>query len=918
MARRPPALGGVLRTAIVILFLLIFLGGGQVIPLITDWLWFGEVGYRQGFTTTLTAKLATGLLFGLTFFLVVFVNLKIATRTPAMDVLVELEDHLGLPSRFVVEPFVRRFLLPGALLLGFVAGNQAAGEWSSFLSYLNATAFKVADPIFGNDLGFYAFRLPALRFVYGWLVVVLGLTLLLTALTYLLYRGIHITARGPRFATRASAHLLIILGAVLLVKAGGYFLDRFELLFSARSVAFGAGYTDVTVSLPALTLSMFLAVISAILAFYHAARGGFRSLAGALGALVLVSILGQGLIPGAVQRLRVVPNEIALERPYIENTIKYTRLAYGLDRVEEKDFPAEETLTAEALRRNDGTIKNIRLWDHRPLLATYAQLQEIRTYYKFSDVDNDRYWIDGQYRQVMLSARELSYPDLPSRIWQNEHLTYTHGYGVVVGPVNRISKEGLPEFFIKDIPPVATTPIKITRPEIYFGETANDYVFVKTRAQEFDYPAGDQNVFTTYQGTGGVPVGSYLRRLLFAARFGSVNPLTTATITGESRILFNRRIDERVKTIAPFLRFDPDPYLVIAKDGRLYWIIDAYTPTDRSPYSEPIRRFGNYIRNSVKVVVDAYNGTTTFYLADPGDPIVQTYRKIFPGLFKPLEAMPEDLRAHVRYPQQMFAIQARLFATFHMQDPQVFYNKEDLWSIPRKSVEGREIESEPYYTILRLPGEKQEEFVLLLPFTPSKRDNMIAWFAARSDGPAYGKLLAYAFPKAKLVYGPRQIDARIDQDSFISQQLSLWSQRGSAVIRGSLLAIPIEQSLLYIQPLYIAAEKGSLPELKRVIVAFGNQIAMEETLEQSLERIFGGAPSRREAVASAATASAAATAAAPAARAPGDDSVRNLAARAQEHYARAQEHLRQGNFAGYGEEQKRLGEVLKALRERSR
>jgi uncharacterized membrane protein (UPF0182 family) len=903
---------------LLVLLLLLFLGGGQVIPLITDWLWFGEVGYRAVFATTLTAKLVTGLLFGLAFFLIVFVNLKIATRTPAMDVLVELEDHLGLPSRFVVEPFVRRFLLPGALLLGFIAGSQAAGEWSSFLSYFNATPFNLADPIFGYDLGFYAFRLPALKFLYGWLIVALGLTLVLTALTYLLYRGIHITARGPRFANQARAHLLLLLGCVLLVKAGGYLLDRFELLFSARAVAFGAGYTDVNVTLPALTLMMFLAVISAALAFYHAARGGFRSLAGALGALVLIAILGQGLIPGAIQRLRVVPNEISLERPFIERTIKFTRLAYGLDRVEEKDFPAEENLTVEALRRNDATIKNIRLWDHRPLLATYAQLQEIRTYYKFTDVDNDRYWIDGEYRQVMLSARELSYQHLPSRIWINEHLTYTHGYGVVLGPVNRISREGLPEFMIKDIPPVATSPIKVTRPEIYFGETANDYVFVKTRAQEFDYPAGDQNVFTTYQGTGGVPIGSFARRLLFAARFGSINPLIAADITAESRILFNRKIDDRVKAIAPFIKFDPDPYLVIAKDGRLFWIIDGYTTTDKFPYSEPIRRFGNYIRNSVKVVVDAYNGTMTFYLADPGDPIVQTYRKIFPALLKPLEAMPDDLRAHVRYPQQMFAIQARLFATYHMQDPQVFYNKEDLWSIPRKAEEGREVGIEPYYTIMRLPGEKREEFILLLPFTPSKRDNMIAWFAARSDGPAYGRLLAYTFPKAKLVYGPRQIDARIDQDAFISQQLSLWSQRGSVVIRGSLLAIPVEQSLLYVQPLYLAAEKGSLPELKRVIVAYGNQIAMEETLEQSLERIFGAGAARRDVVATAPAAPPAAVAAAPAARPPAADTVRDLAARAQEHYARAQEHLRQGNWAGYGEEQKRLGETLKALRERAR
>ncbi|MEK7363182.1 MAG: UPF0182 family protein, partial [candidate division NC10 bacterium] len=406
------------------------------------------------------------------------------------------------------------------------------------------------------------------------------------------------------------------------------------------------------------------------------------------------------------------------------------------------------------------------------------------------DVDNDRYLIGGEYRQIMLSPRELSYRHLPSRIWINERLTYTHGYGVIVGPVNRISPEGLPEFFVKDIPPVSTGFPKVTRPEIYYGEISNDYVFVRTKSQELDYPAGDQNVYTRYAGRGGIPVGSFLTKLAVAIRFGEIKIVLSDDLTGESRIMIHREVAKRVRQIAPFLRFDRDPYLVITDDGRLVWMIDGYTVSDRYPYSQPVRDLGNYIRNSVKATVDAYHGTVTFYLADPTDPVIRTYARAFPGLFKSLGQMPADLQRHIRYPEDLFSIQAKMYATYHMEEPQVFYNKEDLWAIPRRTVEGRDREMEPYYTIMRLPGEKKEEFILLTLFNPSRRDNMIAWLAARTDPPNYGRLIVYNFPKAKLVYGPRQIDARIDQDPNISQQLSLWNQRGSTTIRGSLLAIP--------------------------------------------------------------------------------------------------------------------------------
>jgi uncharacterized membrane protein (UPF0182 family) len=735
---------------------------------------------------------------------------------------------------------------------------------------------------------------------YHWLMFALALATVATAAVYFLYRGIQYGPRGLFLSERARTHLFVLVGLLLAVKAGGYLLEAFDLVYSARGAAFGASYTDVYANLPALRILALLSLVAAALAFAQLYRPGFRYLIAGIGAVLAVHLVGLNLYPSLLQRFRVVPNEVDAERPFIERNIKFTRLAYGLDKIESKEFPAEEQLAAADLKRNESTIKNIRLWDHRPLLATYAQLQEIRTYYKFVDVDNDRYNINGTYRQVMLSARELSHQHLPSRIWINEHLTYTHGYGVVFGPVNQVTTEGLPEFFIKDIPPASNDSIKITRPEIYYGELANDYVFTKTTARELDYPSGDQNIYTSYEGRAGVPLDSFWRKVLFSIHHATLRILLSEDITRDSRILYHRQIQERVNKIAPFITFDRDAYLVIAQGGRLFWIIDGYSMSDRFPYSEPMRRPGtNYIRNSVKAVVDAYNGTVDFYLSDPTDPITLAYGKIFPELLKPLEKMPEDLRSHIRYPQDLFAIQAHMYATYHMQDPQVFYNKEDLLSIPRPRLGDKEREIEPYYTIMRLPGETKEEFVLLLPFTPNKRDNMRAWLAARSDPPHYGKLMALDFPKAKLIYGPKQIDARIDQDAFISQQLSLWGSRGSQVIRGSLLAIPIEKSLLYVQPLYLAAEQGSLPELKRVIVAFGNQIAMEETLEQSLQRIFSGKPAPDPAQ----------LVTAPAASQP----EKNLAGQALTHFQRAQELLRQGNWAGYGDELKKVEGLLQEM-----
>ncbi|MFQ5988791.1 MAG: UPF0182 family protein [Candidatus Methylomirabilales bacterium] len=887
------------------IFLLLALLGlvSQSIPLYTDWLWFESVGFSSIFVTILLTQALLALIFGGFCFITLYLNLFLVHRSPATDVLVELEDHLGLPSRFVLEPYIKRSLLPVALILSFVAGVQATGQWEVALRFLYPTPFQIQDPLLHKDLSFFIFRLPFLNFLYQWCMIILVVSALLVALASILYRGIQITRQGLRFSLWARTHILVLIGAFLFLKAWGYHLSTYDLLYSPRGVVFGASYTDLFATLPALRILTILAVICGLLCLTQIWRQKFTLLFGGLVTLVAAAIIGQMVYPNILQRVRVIPNELDLESPYIVHNIRFTQKAYGLDRIEEVAFPAEENLRMTDLRKNQLTVNNIRLWDPQPLLATFAQLQEIRTYYKFVDVDVDRYRLNGRYEQVMLSPRELSHDHLPSRIWINEHLTFTHGYGAVLGPVNRVSPEGLPVLYLKDIPPVSNGPLKITRPEIYYGELGNEYVFVKTKSKELDYPAGDKNEYTSYEGEGGVPV-TPLRKALFAARFGTIRILFSEDIVRGSRVMLYRRIGERVRKVAPFLRYEPDPYLVVAEGGRLFWIIDAYTVSDKYPYSEPYAGAENYIRNSVKVVVDPYHGSMSFYISDPTDPLIQTYARIFPTLFQPLEAMPTDLQAHIRYPETLFAIQARMYATYHMRDPQVFYNKEDVWHIPRRTG-GKDVPMEPYYVIMRLPQVEKEEFILLIPFTPARKDNMSAWMAARSDPPHYGKLIVYNMPKQKLVFGPRQIEARLNQDAFISQQLSLWGQRGSHVIHGPLLAIPIETSLLYVQPLYLAAEEQSLPELKRVIVAYGNQISMEETLDQALTKIFTDT----------AVASPAAPRAPPPASIP--SSIRELVVRALEHFQRGQQLLRQGDLAGYAEEQKRLEGTLRALQKKT-
>ena len=875
----------------------------SMVPLLglyTDWLFFAETGLRTVFYTMLQARLGGALLFGLAMLLMLAANLLPAARAtfPRSGYVL---DGADIQPVQLDQARTARLILPvgfvTALLLTGYAGLWGALRWNELLLFLNALLLGKADPIIGRDLGFYLFRLPLMEALQGFISFTLTVSLIMAAAIYYIKGGILLTVRGLVIDLRVRHHLALLAGLFLLALGFGFYLDGFRLLFSSEGTVYGAGYTDVTVRLNVYRMLTVLAVPAALLLV--AGIWKERIKLALLGPAVLAALYGVGikLYPQMLQKFKVAPNELALEAPYIGHNINFTRLGYNLEAIKTRPFDTDNRLSEAGITANDATIKNIRLWDHAPLLRTYSQLQQIRTYYRFFDVDNDRYTVNGKYSQIMLSPRELSYSDLPSKSWINERMIFTHGNGIAMGPVSRISKEGLPEFYVKDIPPVSLADIKVTRPEIYYGELSNDYVVVKTKVAEFSYPTATGNINTIYGGKGGVPLDSLLKKALFAIRFKTEKLLLSTDITRESKILYYRNINSRVKAIAPFLRFDVDPYMVVTDSGRLVWMIDAYTYSDRLPYSKPLKGGINYMRNSVKAVVDAYDGSVSLYISDPEDPIIKVYSKIFPTLFKPLAEMPDGLLKHVRYPHQFMEMQAAIYAAYHMTDPQVFYNKENLWEVPMLA----EKRMEAYYTIMRLPEEKKEEYILLLPFTPAKRDNLAAWLTARCDAPNYGKLIAYTFPRDRLVYGPKQVDARINQDADISQQLTLWNQHGSEVIRGSMLVIPIENSLLYVQPLFLSAtDKSGLPELRRVIVAFGDQVVMEDNLELALQRIFGGKrPTPSEAIKPLSVTK--------------TGSLPELAKEAMSVYEKAISQQRQGDWSGYGESLKRLQQVLKQM-----
>jgi uncharacterized membrane protein (UPF0182 family) len=904
--------------AVIVAFLIAL---GRVSSVVVDWAWFSTIGYVSVFWTVFATKAALFMaVFGVSV-LFLWTNGMLAFRFAS-------RQRLRLPAAFdpglatvralpgppaglfgLAPPRLmwRLLILVVALVIGLLSAMGETGEWDLILRLIYQVPYGQNDPLFDKDIGFYLFSLPVYVALKNWLMIILLLSSLMAGAIYLVHGDINLDRPPWSVSSAAIAHGSALLGLYFAVKAWSYALDRYLLLYNDNGIVVGAGYTDVHVELPILWLLIGLSAVAAVVAWANMRLRTYRLVTAAALLVFGGSFLFAEVFPGLFERFFVKPSELQLEAPYIQRNIALTREAYKLRQITVKPFAAEQDLTFQSLQDNRGTVDNIRLWDWRPLMDTYAQLQEIRTYYRFLDVDIDRYQQDGSYHQVTLAARELA-PSLLSanaQTWVNLHLLFTHGNGVVMSPVTQKSAEGLPNFYLKDIPTVSSGGPEITEPRIYFGQSAAGYVIVKGSIPEFDYPKGKDNVYANYDGVDGIAIGGTAWRTLFAWYFDDVNILLSRYITSESRIMLHRNIQDRVHTIAPFLQLDRDPYVVIS-DGRVYWMQDAYTTSGWFPYAQAQPDGDtNYIRNSVKVVIDAYNGTVTFYVADAADPIVATYRRIFPALFRPFDAMPPDLQRHIRYPEELFNIQALQYRAYHMDAPEVFYNREDLWQFPREPTTpdgmnaGVGTTMAPYYIMMRLPGEPRAEFFLMLPMAPSQRENMIAWLAARCDLPDYGKLIVYEFPKDKLVYGPFQIEARINQNTEISQQISLWNQMGSRVIRGNLLVVPIENSILYVSPLYLRAESGQLPELKRVIAAYGDRVVMEETLPAALAALF------KESIP---------VAALPANTGPSTGGPAGEWARAAlGHYDRAIDRLKVGDWSGFGAELDALRPLLEEL-----
>ena len=906
-----------LRLIIIVVLAILFLGGPSLIRFYTDWLWFGEVGYQEVFLTIVRSQAS---LFTITFVVAVLwlvFNLRLALgsmREGRAIFTTQQGIEVALPGRQQLQTIASAI----AMILSGLIGLYASSRWETWVMWQKAMPFGQQDPLLGYDVGFYLFTIPFLQFVRGIAQTLVILAALGAGAIYAL-SGMVLT--GPfsilSMTPTVRRHIGLLAAVFLLLVAGGAWLGRFELLARPSGIIYGASYADAHARMPVALVLSIVSVLGAALAVVHGVTRRNWPIPVAIALYLLVSLGGEAYAT-LLQRFIVTPNEQARESPFIRYNIDATRRAFALDRVGERALTGDATLTRDDIAGNGPTLQNVRLWDHQPLLDTFGQLQEIRTYYDFVSVDNDRYVINGRPQQVMLSARELNSNSLPNRTWVNERLTFTHGYGVTLGPVNQVTSEGLPVLYVRNLPTETVPELPIAEPSLYFGELSNDYVIVRTRTREFHYPRGDENVFTQYAGNGGLALESLGRRIMFALRFGAYQIAFNDDITGESRILFHRNIAERVQEIAPFLTFDRDPYLVLA-DGRLYWMYDAYTTSDRYPYSTPAAGV-NYIRNSVKIVIDAYNGTTTFYAADPRDPVLATYANVFPGMFKPLAEMPAPLRSHIRYPEDMFALQASVFATYHMTEPAVFYNREDQWEVPSIDDSGEaQAAMQPYYTIMRLPGEPDAEFIQMLPFTPRRKDNLAAWLVARSDTEHYGEVRVFEFPKQKVVFGPRQVVARINQDQMISPQITLWNQQGSQVTWGTLMVIPIEESLIYVRPLYLRGAGGRIPELTRVVVVSQDQIVMEQTLEGALGRLFGGgAPPRLPPTTSTSTSSQptapVTTAAVPAVASSPQLAV--LAEEAQMHYQRAIDAQRAGDWAKYGDEIRALGQALDRMKQR--
>lgn len=902
MKRRQAIIAAVAAAALLLLITLFGLLSG----VLADYWWFSQLGYESVYTRILFTQVWLWL-----------VGFAVGFCGIASGILIA-QSRLGeLPTVFrrvgqwtVRATDLRRYVVYAlwgtAVLAGLVGGSLLSPLWHRVLLFLNRVPFEVSDPIFGNDVGFYVFTFPLLSFGRQALQVLLWLSLGTSVILYLV-SGSLVEEGQMRFPQRGISHVNKMVGLIFVVMAAGYLLDRYGLLYSTEGATFGAGYTDVHARLPAYWIMCVISLGVAGIFFYARAAVRLKPLMIGIGVWLGCTVLFQGAYPAFLQRFRVRPNELQRESPYIKNMIDMTLAAYDLSDVETVRYPVKEDLSYEDINRNEVTIENVRLWDWRPLRDTYRQVQELRPYYDFSDVDIDRYELERGYTETMLAVRELSQDKVApqAQTWVNLRMKYTHGFGVVMSPVNEHTSEGLPVLIIKDIPAQTPPGLTLQQERIYYGQRTSDYVFVNTGASELDYPKGDENAYFNYDGAGGVPMASAFRKFIYYLQLQDVNILLSDDLVEGSRVMYHRLIRDRIKRIAPYLALDGDPYAVI-HEGRIVWVQDAYTKTRLYPYSEPARRGGlNYIRNSVKAVVDAYDGTVSLYVADPDDPLIRTYQKMFPGVYQPLSEMPTGLRRHLRYPVDFFNLQAAKYRTFHMTDPQVFYNKEDVWEVPLERYRGEERPVESYYIVMKLPGSQKAEFMLVLPFTPENKPNMIAWMTARCDPGHYGELMAFRFPKQKLIYGPRQVEARIDQDTEISRQLSLWSQRGSDVIRGNLLVIPVAGGILYVEPLYIEAEEGAVPQLKQVITAYGKRVAMRATLRGSLQALFGVAEAPPPEPPP------------PAAPEPEGAPVglREALQQAAEHYDRAQAALKAGEWAEYGRQMDQLKQALNRLAE---
>lgn len=885
--------------------------GSLVSGFYIDILWFREVDLSSVFWKVFWSRISLALVFGVVFFLLLYSNLLIVRRVrPRIGPYSPEEEYIER-YRVAFEPYARWVLPAVSALFALFAAAGVAGRWQDFQLWrvAGSVSFGVTDPVFNRDVGFYALSLPFQRFVQGWLFSSLTVVTLVTAAAHYLWGGIRARAAGQRVLPQVKAHLSVLLGLIVLVKAWGYRLGQFDLLTSPRGTVTGASYTDIHAQLPALKLLVIIAVVCAVLFLVNIRFRGWALPALGIGLLALTSVVAGAVYPAFIQRFRVTPQELQQERPFIDRNIEFTRRAFGLDTAEVGTFPAEPDLSQEDVEANARTVENIRLWNPEVLKRSFLQLERFRPYYEFIDVDVDRYSLAGQRRLVMIAPREVTQDGIPEQgqTWQNRHLTYTHGYGAVATRADEATAEGEPAFIVRGIPVSGSLPLTgpDAQPRVYFAETSDvPFLVAPSETPELDFPESEQGegqfARHSYEGKGGIEVGGFFRRLAFAWRYRDVNLLISGLIESDSKVLINTAVQERIRKLAPFLKYDHDPYGAVV-GRRLVWIQDAYTTTEAYPYSQivdlgdetdgDLRGTANYISNSVKAVVDAYDGTTTFYIADPEDPIIQAWARVFPDLFTPLSEAPAELREHFRYPEDLFRVQAAQYTNYHVTDAEQFYAREDFWTIPQVAIDPEEeaVQLEPYYVLLTLPGETEERFVLFTPFTPPKRPNMIAWMAAVSDPDDYGRLVTIRFPPGRNVSGPGQVAVFMHQDPDVARETTLFGQRGSDVIWGDLLTIPVGQSFLYVQPMYLQSQQTeqAIPELKRVIVAHGNAVSFADSFENALAASFGAPVEEPEE---------------PVEPEPGAETVEELLAQAREHFERAAAALRDGDLAGYQRE----------------